>query len=128
MSAEPKFQISDVRTVGVPVVDQERALAFYVDALGFETRLDVPMGGGKRWIEVAPPGAATSIALPAREGVPAGIETGIRCIVDDADVAHAALKARGVSAGDVLRWEGVPPMFAFRDLDGNGLELVEHQG
>jgi lactoylglutathione lyase len=129
MSAEPKFQISDVRTVGVPVLDQERALAFYVDALGFEKRLDVPMGGGTRWIEVAPPGAATSIALvAAHEGVPAGVETGIRCMVDDADAAHAALNARGVSTGDVLRWKGVPPMFAFRDQDGNGLELVEHQG
>ena len=128
MSGEPKFRITDVRTVGVPVVDQERALAFYLDTLGFEKRLDVPLGGGKRWIEVAPPGAATSIALvSAHEGVPAGVETGIRCIVDDADSAHAALRARGVRTGDVLRWEGVPPMFALRDQDGNGLELVEQR-
>jgi lactoylglutathione lyase len=128
VSGEQKFRITDVRAVGIPVVDQERALAFYVDTLGFETRLDVPLGGGNRWIEVAPPGAATSIALvSANEGVPAGVETGVRCIVDDADAAHAALRARGVSTGDVLRWEGIPPMFAFRDQDGNGLELVEQR-
>ncbi len=63
-------KITDVRTVGVPVSDQDRAIDFYVGTLGFEKRLDVDMGGGRRWIEVAPSGAATSIALvTAHEGV-----------------------------------------------------------
>jgi len=35
------------------------------------------------------------------------------------------LVARGVDVDELLRWEGVPPMFAFRDPDGNGLEIVE---
>ena len=48
--------ITGVRTVGIPVTDQDRALAFYVDTLGFEVRLDLPLGRGSRWIEVAPPG------------------------------------------------------------------------
>jgi lactoylglutathione lyase len=119
-------QIIDLRTVGVPVADQDRALAFYVDVLGLEKRLDVPMGSGRRWIEVAPAGASTSIALvAAHEGVPAGVETGIRLTVRHVDANHAALRGYGVDADDVLRWEGVPPMFAFRDQDGNGLEIVE---
>lgn len=119
-------RISDIRTVGVPVVDQARALAFYTDTLGFEKRLDVPMGDGARWIEVAPPAAATTIALiQARAGLPAGVETGIRLTTPDADANRADLLARGVDAGDVLRWPGVPPMFAFRDQDGNGLEIIE---
>ena len=119
-------QVTDVRTVGVPVTDQDRALTFYVETLGFEKRLDVPMGGGHRWIEVAPVGATTTIALVvAHEGVPAGVETGIRLTTRQADADHSELLARGVDAGDVLRWEGVPPMFAFRDQDGNGLEVVE---
>ena len=113
--------------MGVPVTDQDRALAFYV-ALGFETRLDVPMGEGRRWIEVAPAGAATSIALvPAHDGVPAGVETGVRFISEDVDADHVALRWGGVDADEVLRWEGVPPMFAFRDPDGNGLEIVEQR-
>ncbi len=118
--------ITGMRTVGVPVTDQGRALSFYVDALGFETRLDVPMGDGARWVEVVPPGTAVSIALErAHQGHPAGVETGVRFSTDDADAAHAALRSRGVDVGDVLRWPGVPPMFAFRDQDGNGLEIVE---
>lgn len=120
------IKITDVRTVGVPVTDQQRALTFYVETLGFETRLDAPLGEGRRWIEVAPAGATTTIALVvAHEGVPAGVETGIRLTTEQAGPVHAEMKARGVDVGEVLRWPGVPPMFAFRDQDGNGLELVE---
>jgi lactoylglutathione lyase len=126
MSKPEGAQITGVRTVGVPVTDQEQALDFYVGTLGLEKRIDVPMGGGRRWIEVAPGGAATTIALvAAHEGVPAGVETGVRLTVGSADALHADLQARGVDAGEILRWPGVPPMFAFRDQDGNGLEIVE---
>ena len=119
-------RIRDIRTVGIPVVDQEQAVAFYVDTLGFEKRLDVPMGGGARWIEVAPPDAATTIALiRAHDGLAAGVETGIRLTVHDADALHAEFRAHGIDADDVLRWPGTPPMFAFRDPDGNGLEIIE---
>jgi lactoylglutathione lyase len=119
-------RIVDVRTVGIPVADQDRALEFYVEKLGFAKRLDVPFGDGKRWIEVAPPRATTTIALvPSHEGVPAGVETGIRFTTQDADADNADLRARGVDADEVLRWPGAPPMFAFRDQDGNGLEIVE---
>ena len=126
MGAERAPHIVDVRTVGVPVTDQERALEFYVEKLGFTKRLDVPFGDGKRWIEVAPSEATTTIALvPSHEGVPVGVETGIRFTTQDADAGHADLRARGVDADEVLRWQGAPPMFAFRDQDGNGLEIVE---
>ena len=126
MAANP--DISDVRTVGVPVADQDRALAFYVDTLGFDKRLDAAVGPGRRWIEVAPPGAATTIALVlAHDGLTAGVETGIRLTTPSADTLHTELVARAVDVGEVLRWEGVPPMFAFRDQDGNGLEIVEQQ-
>ncbi len=119
-------RISRVRTVGVPVTDQDRAVEFYLGKLGLEKRLDAPMGGGKRWIEVAPSGATTTVALvPAHEGVPAGVETGIRFVTADADAEQARLRASGVDADEVLRWPGVPPMFALRDQDGNGLEIVE---
>ena len=120
-------RIVDVRTVGIPVADQDRALEFYVEKLGFAKRLDVPFGDGKRWIEVAPPRATTTIALvPSHEGVPAGVETGIRFTTQDADADNADLRARGVDADEVLRWPGAPPMFAFRDQDGNGLVIIEN--
>jgi len=43
----------------------------------------------------------------------------------DADADHAAMAAAGIDVDDVLRWPGVPPMFKFRDDDGNALEVVE---
>ena len=120
-------QITGVAAVGVPVRDQDRALEFYVGILGLEKRLDAPMPGGGRWIMVAPSGVGgTTLALvEAHEGVPAGVETGIRLATADAGAAHARLSAGGVEVGEILRWRGVPAMFAFRDQDGNGLELIE---
>ena len=57
--------MTDVRTVGVTVRDQDAALDFYVGTLGFEKRLDAPISPTQRWVEVAPHGATTSIALTA---------------------------------------------------------------
>ncbi len=127
MNEQTRTPITDVRTVGVRVSDQDRAIEFYLDKLGFEKRLDVPLEQfGGRWIEVAPPGAAITIALvPTPRGVPTGVDTGIRFTTADAAGVHADLQARGVDVGDLLRWPGVPPMFAVRDQDGNGLEIVE---
>ena len=119
--------ITGVRTIGVPVTDQDRAVDFYVGTLGFDKRLDAPVEQlGGRWIEVAPPGSTTTIALvPAGRGGPTGVETGIRLTTADAASLHQELAARGVDVGELLRWDGVPPMFAVHDPDGNGLEIVE---
>jgi lactoylglutathione lyase len=118
-------RISGVRTIGVPVRDQHRALDFYTRILGLQKRLDISLASGLRWIEVGP-AAGTSIALvSAKDSAPAGVETGIRLAAADAEELHAFLVKNAVDADDVLRWPGVPPMFAFRDQDGNGLEIVE---
>jgi catechol 2,3-dioxygenase-like lactoylglutathione lyase family enzyme len=122
-TSEVPAQVTGVRTVAVPVGEQERALAFYTGVLGMQTRLDAPFGGG-RWLEVAPPGGTTSLALVTDR--PAGIDTGIRLTTPDAAAAHAALRAAGVDTDpEVLRYPGVPPMFAVRDPDGNRLVLLE---
>src|SRR5689334_8780633 len=120
------LHLKDVRTVAVPVGDQDRALAFYRDTLGFEVRMDSMLGGELRWIEVAPAGANTSVALvEAGEGLPSGIDTGIRLVTRDAAADFGALKAAGVELNsDLLRWEGVPPMFSFRDVDRNTLYVA----
>jgi catechol 2,3-dioxygenase-like lactoylglutathione lyase family enzyme len=118
-------RISEVRTVAVSVTDQDRALEFYVDTLGFEKRMDGSFGEGMRWIEVAPPGASTSIALVAAdEERPAGVDTGIRLATADAASDYASLRARGVETGAELIPYPVP-MFTFRDPDGNRLFVVE---
>lgn len=121
---ETRTSITGVETVGIPVADQNRALEFYVSKLGFEKRRDVPFGKGVRWIEVAPPGAATTITL-----VPSGtsVPTGVRLMTRDAHADHESLRARGVDADpEVTRMGGpVPPMFSFRDPDGNSLLIVE---
>jgi catechol 2,3-dioxygenase-like lactoylglutathione lyase family enzyme len=131
MSATPTTtRITGVHTVSVPSADQDRSVDFYVGTLGLEKRLDVPFGEGQRWIEVAPRGASTTIALaPAHGGVPTGVDTGIRLATSDVDADHATLRARGVDVDpEILRFGGgVPPMFTFRDPDGNNLFLVETQ-
>jgi lactoylglutathione lyase len=117
--------ITDVRTIAVEVSDQVRALAFFTDKLGFEKRLDAAISPTTRWIEVAPPGATTSIALNATEGAQdVGTDTGIRFTVPDAN-AEPALEDRGVAVGELLRGDDVPPMFAFDDPDGNRFYIVE---
>ncbi|MET7329269.1 VOC family protein [Nonomuraea sp. NPDC005650] len=127
MGEQVSTGITGVRTVGVPVADQDRAIEFYVGTLGLEKRLDAPVEQlGGRWIEVAPSGATTTIALiPAAPGTAAGVETGIRLGTADAAALHKELVARGADVDELLQWEGVPPMFALRDPDGNGLEIVE---
>jgi catechol 2,3-dioxygenase-like lactoylglutathione lyase family enzyme len=121
-------RITAIGTVIVPVSDQDRALEFYVDTLGFEKRTDTPFGENMRWVEVAPEGAATTIAIvPPREGDPIGVETRIALSTEDVDADHADLKQRGVDVdAEVMRMGGpVPPMFWFRDPDGNQLLLVQ---
>lgn len=118
--------VTRMLTVGVPVRDQDRALDFYSNVLGLGKRMDVPIGGGARWIELTPPSGGTTIALTlANPETPAGVETGIRLCAPDADAFRQHLLDNGASADEVLRWPGVPPMFKFRDQDGNGLEIVQ---
>ena len=118
--------ITLVGTVAVPATDQERSLAFYTDTLGFATVRDVPFGPGQRWIEVAPSGGGTTIAIPPLGDATVGIDTGIRLTTDDAAGDHAALRGAGVDVdADILRFPGEPPMFSLRDPDGNTLYVVE---
>jgi lactoylglutathione lyase len=116
-----------IPAVGIAVRDQDSALTFYTETLGLQKQLDIPLPQfGGRWITVAPAGSATSIALvPASETNPAGVETGIRLATADAAARHEHLRRHQVTVGELLRWDGVPPMFAFRDPDGNGLEIVQ---
>jgi predicted enzyme related to lactoylglutathione lyase len=122
-------RINKVANVIVPVADQDRALQFYTEVLGLEKRVDAPFGDGNRWIEVAPPGADTPIAIcPPGPGLtPGGKDTGISLQTDDIDAYHAQLKERGADVdAEVGRFgDAVPPLFWFRDPEGNTLMVVE---
>ena len=117
--------ITTIRTVAVPVTDQDATVAFF-EGLGFTKIFDEELEKGFRWIEVAPPGSAVSVAIiKTGEGLPAGVDTGIRFMTTDAESEHAAMKANGVNVGELLLWPGVPAMFTVRDPDGNVFYLSE---
>jgi catechol 2,3-dioxygenase-like lactoylglutathione lyase family enzyme len=121
-------RITQIGTVIVPVSDQDEALAFYTEKLGFEKRSDTPFGRGERWVEVAPSGAASTLALmPPREGEAVGVQTRVSFSTSDVDADHAAMKERGVDVDpEVMRMgDPVPPMFFFRDGDGNSFFIVQ---
>lgn len=116
--------ITGMRAVRVPVQSQDHALTFYTERLGFTVVRDIPTPNG-RWIELAPGDAGVVITLePAPAGVTRG-PIGIRFTCVDADATHAAMTAAGVEVDDIMRWPGVPPMFAFRDPDGNAFSITE---
>ena len=120
-------KISDVGTVAVTVSDQARSVRFYVERLGFEVRLDVPMGDGGRWVQVAPPGGRVPVSLVAADdGAAVGVDTGITFATADAEADHVKLAWSGVDVDPLLRWPGVPPMFVLRDPDGNQLKVMEN--
>jgi catechol 2,3-dioxygenase-like lactoylglutathione lyase family enzyme len=126
-----KTRVNKIATVVVPVADQDRAIEFYVDRLGFEKRVDVPFGGGYRWVEVGVVDEATTIALaPPPQDKPEAAgnrETGISLQTDDIDAYHTELKSNGVDVDDEVTRMGdpVPPMFWLRDPEGNSLMVVQ---
>ena len=120
--------ISNIGVAMFTVADQDAALAFYTEKLGFEVRSDTPYGehNEMRWLEVAPPGSRARLAL----NPPMGGEPGVSAIVlETADVLveHARLSAIGGINLDPepMRTPGAPLMFMLRDPDGNTLVVVE---
>jgi catechol 2,3-dioxygenase-like lactoylglutathione lyase family enzyme len=123
--------ITDIATINIYVRDQDAALDFYKNKLGFEVRADRP-AGKYRWIEVAPPGATTTIVL----GTPA-YETGseakvggfseIQLWTDDIQKTHAELVSRGVTFTynpELMPWGKWHSRFV--DPDGNEFFLIQH--
>lgn len=121
-------RITQVGRVMVPVSDQDEGIAFYTGTLGFSVVADVPFGEGERWVEVAPPGGGTALALvPPRGEYQAGRMTGVALESPDPRADYDELKGKGVDVDDELMGgDGtVPLLFFFRDHDGNQLMIVE---
>ncbi len=123
--------LTRIGTITVQVTDQNRALEFYTQKLGFELRVDNPMGPNQRWIEVAPPGAQTSIVLykasPEMPGAASyeaaqasiGEPTGMVLETDDIVGTFATLKSNGVPILDEPSQQPWGWWGAFADQDGN---------
>jgi catechol 2,3-dioxygenase-like lactoylglutathione lyase family enzyme len=122
--------IKELGRVMVPVSDQDAAIAFYTEKLGFSLSADIPFGEGDRWVEVSPPGGGATIALVRpQEGFQPGVMTNIALDSTDPRADHEELKAAGVDVdAELMGGDGtVPLLFLFRDQDANALMIVEQQ-
>jgi catechol 2,3-dioxygenase-like lactoylglutathione lyase family enzyme len=123
-------RITQLGRVMVPVADQDAAIAFYTDKLGFSLAADVPFGDGERWVEVAPPDGGAALALvPPRGDYRPGRMTGVALETADARADRDELAAKGVDVdAELMGGDGtVPLLFSFRDHDANHLMVVEAQ-
>ncbi|MFP5022722.1 VOC family protein [Pseudonocardia phyllosphaerae] len=112
-----------ISVVSVPVSDQERALRFYVDTLGFDLVTDASWGDGMRWVQVAPPGSTATLALVTWfDEMPAGSLRGLVVDVPDLDAAYGALRERGLDIDPPTEQPG-GRFFFVADPDGNRLSF-----
>ncbi len=115
------------------VADYDEAIAFYVGTLGFELREDRPLSADKRWVVVAPHGAASGLllarAIGDRQCRAVGDQSGGRVFLfletDDFARDHAAYAARGVRFVEAPRHEPYGIVAVFEDLYGNRWDLIE---
>lgn len=124
--------ISNVATVGICVTDQDAALRFYTEKLGFEVRKNVDLPGFK-WFEVAPPGGQTTLVLTGAQGYPSydasrvGTYTQVAFHTGDIRAVHETYAERGVRFTNEPRHEEPGYWFAsFVDQDGNEFYLFQH--
>ncbi|MFN7961504.1 MAG: VOC family protein [Thermoanaerobaculia bacterium] len=113
--------IKSVKFLSIPVADQDRALAFYTEQLGFAIATDQEMGGPQRWIELRIPGAETRVALFTPEGHQdrVGSFTGVSFEVDDVTTTHRELTGRGVHFDKPPQKQPWGEFAIFRDSEGN---------
>jgi predicted enzyme related to lactoylglutathione lyase len=117
--------IRKVKFTSIPVRDQDRALQFYVDALGFTLVTDQPMGPGQRWIELRPPKGDAGIALftpPGHENR-VGTFTGISMECDDVQKTYEELGAKGVEFAKPPKKESWGTSAVMKDSEGNQIVL-----
>lgn len=124
----PTMTKLNIGRVLVPVADQDAAIEWYEKHLGFTKIVDIPFGDGDRWVELAAPGGGAGIALtPGRDEFQPGRQTGIALDSHDPLGDHQRLSEAGVDCDPPIGGgdDPVPPLFFFRDGDGNGLMIVQ---
>ena len=115
------------------VPDYDAGIAFYCGVLGFDCVEDTDLGGGKRWVRVAPPGSDAALLLARAEGeaqrAAIGNQTGGRVgfflQTDDFARDHAAFRAAGVAFLEDPRHEPYGTVAVFGDPFGNRWDLIE---
>jgi len=122
--------ISHIYSTTIIVSDQDAAIDFYVNTLGFEKTMDNQMGPDMRFITVAPPGVTTQLVLGMADwfGEEGGSRknTGISLISSDIDADYATLTERGVKFKEpvaMMPWGAKATWFY--DPDGNEFFLAE---
>ena len=120
--------VSNIGVAMFTVADQNAALAFYTDKLGWEVRGDDRFGenGEMRWLEVAPPGSTARLALnPPMRGEPGGSAIGVE--TTDVRAEHERLSAiDGVTISTPpMEMGGAPLMFSIEDPYGNQIWIVQ---
>jgi predicted enzyme related to lactoylglutathione lyase len=118
--------IRHVSTVAVYVIDQDEALRFWTGKVGFELRAERPMGHA-RWLEVAPPGAASALVLYPKAMMP-DWETRRPSVVfevEDIEETCSRLAAAGVSFAKPLGDMPWGRFASFLDPEGNEFGLRE---
>ena len=129
MSEQPTpTTVTNIGVAMFAVADQDAALAFYTEKLGFEVRSDTLFGENDeyRWLEVAPPGSTARLALnPPMGGQPGGGSIGVETA--DARAEHRRLSSIGGIDLDPepMTSPGAPLLFMMRDPDGNNIAVVE---
>ena len=115
------------KSTTVYVRDQQRAVDFWVNKMGFEKRTDLPMGPDARWIEVAPPGAQTVLVPYTPPGLESRIGTfsGIVFDCDDIQATYKELRRRGVEFTEEPTQQSWGLQAQFKDSEGNGYVLVQ---
>ncbi|GAA4072955.1 VOC family protein [Actinomadura miaoliensis] len=93
----------NLEVVPVPVSDVDRAKAFYSERVGFNVDIDQEIPGGRRLVQLTPPGSGCSIHL-VTDGEPGSVK-GLTLVVGDVEAAHAELAGRGAPVSDVVHFE-----------------------
>ncbi len=118
--------IDQIKFVSVPVRDQDRALAFYRDKLGFKVKTDQPFDDKQRWIELKIPGAETGVVLFTPDGqedrIGSFFNGSLAC--DDIRKTYEELKARGVEFTGEPKSEHWGTFAIFKDSEGNSFVLA----
>lgn len=117
--------IAQIKFIGIPVHDQNRALAFYTDKLGLTIMADQPFDRTQRWIELRIPKAETRVALFTPEGHEDRMGTfqSVSFACDDVEETYAELKARGVEFRGPPEKQPWGTFAMFNDSEGNGFVL-----
>lgn len=112
--------IRGVKFASIPVTDQERALAFYTERLGFRLLTDQPFNDKQRWIELGIPGADTRIVLfRFDDGIQPGTKMNVTFWADDVERTARELEAKGVEFVKKAQKADWGTAAVFKDLDGN---------